>query len=69
MNISTEVVNSFNEAVINPENIRDGLIDWNYVDSDVFMDMKDVDHLSVSDINDQLDYLITQYEQQSEVTV
>jgi hypothetical protein len=67
MVISTEFVNSFNKAVINPENIRDGLIDWNYVDSDVFMDMREVKDTTWH--YDQLDYLITQYEQQSEVTV
>lgn len=40
MNISVEMIKSFNKAVVNPENVNDdGSVNWNYVDADVYMDM------------------------------
>ena len=69
MIISTEFARAFNKAVSNPENIQsNGLIDWNYVDSDVFMDTRsddeDISMASAESVRhyDQFDYLITQYE-------
>jgi hypothetical protein len=69
MIISTEFARAFNKAVSNPENIQsNGLIDWNYVDSDVFMDTRyddeDITTASAESVRhyDQFDYLITQYE-------
>ena len=69
MIISTVFARAFNKAVSNPENIQsNGLIDWNYVDSDVFMDTRlDDENISMTSAEsvchyDQLDYLITQYE-------
>ena len=38
MNISVEMIKSFNKAVVNPENVNDdGSVNWNYVDADLFM--------------------------------
>jgi hypothetical protein len=40
----SELIVSFNNAVLNPENLDDkGRIDWNYVDSDIHMDAGEVD--------------------------
>jgi len=67
MNIEPKFVRAFNKAVSNPENFQsNGLIDWNYVDSDVYMDMKPADQLLYSAHDDriyeQFNYLVTQYE-------
>lgn len=34
----SDIVSSFNMAVSNPENIRKGVIDWNFVDADIHLD-------------------------------
>lgn len=34
-----EIKKAFNKAVQNPENLEDGQINWNFVDSDVYMDV------------------------------
>lgn len=40
----SELIVSFNNAVLNPENLDDnGRIDWNYVDADIHMDAGEVD--------------------------
>ena len=69
MNIDPKFARAFNKAVSNPENIQsNGLIDWNYVDSDVFMDTRyddeDITTASAESLRhyDQFDYLINQYE-------
>jgi len=69
MNIDPTFARAFNKAVSNPENFQsNGLIDWNYVDSDVFMDTRyddeDITTASAESVRhyDQFDYLITQYE-------
>ena len=36
--------NSFDTAVNNPENIqRNGHVNWNFIDADVYMDMQPID--------------------------
>jgi len=38
--IKQDVINSFEKAVTNPENINeDNTINWNFVDADMFMDL------------------------------
>ena len=40
----SELIVSFNNAVLNPENLDDnGRIDWNFVDADIHMDAGEVD--------------------------
>ena len=69
MNIDPKFARAFNKAVSNPENTQsNGSIDWNYVDSDVFMDMKPADQVKYATQADstrhynQFDYLVDQYE-------
>ena len=38
--MKNDVIESFNAAVVNPENIHEGGgINWNFVDADLFMDL------------------------------
>lgn len=37
--IKNDVIESFNRAVENNENIQSGEINWNFVESDMFMDL------------------------------
>ena len=38
--IKNDVIESFNRAVENNENIESGVINWNFVESDMFMDLR-----------------------------
>jgi len=38
--IKNDVIESFNRAVENNENIQSGEINWNFVESDMFMDLR-----------------------------
>jgi hypothetical protein len=38
--IKNDVIESFNRAVKNNENIQSGEINWNFVESDMFMDLR-----------------------------
>lgn len=38
--IHNDVIESFNRAVENNENIQSGEINWNFVESDMFMDLR-----------------------------
>lgn len=69
MIIDTKIARAFNKAVTNPENTQsNGLIDWNYVDSDVFMSVKPATGAIFANeglarsFYAQFDYLVTQYE-------
>lgn len=48
--IKNDVIESFNAAVANDENVRkDGSIEWNFVDADMHMDLSafyDADYIS-----------------------
>lgn len=35
-----EIEKAFNRAILNPENLDDGQINWNFVDADMYMDIK-----------------------------
>jgi len=39
--IKNDVIESFNRAVENNENIQSGEINWNFVEHDMFMDLRD----------------------------
>ena len=40
--IKLDVINSFEKAVANPDNIKaDNTIEWNFVDADMHMDLSD----------------------------
>lgn len=40
--IKNDVIDSFNKAIDNPENISDdGSMNWNFVEHDMFMDLRD----------------------------
>lgn len=46
----SELIVSFNNAVLNPENLDDnGRIDWNFVDADIHMDAGEVDKVVPED--------------------
>ena len=46
MKIDHKLAKSFNKAVTNPDNINtEGSINWDFVDADVFMDMKPTDSI------------------------
>ena len=52
--IKNDVIESFNRAVENPENINeDGSINWNFVDADCYMALAD----SNSDLPADIDYI------------
>ena len=43
--IPNTTARAFNKAISNPENInQDGLINWNFVDSDTYMDVQPTDN-------------------------
>lgn len=63
--IETKIIEFFNKAVANPENIdadEDGGINWNFVDADVAIDVKaaglDVDDV---DLFNFVEELISEY--------
>ena len=38
--IKNDVIDSFNRAIENNENIQSGEINWNFVESDMFIDLR-----------------------------
>mgnify|MGYP000013902735 CR=1 FL=1 len=59
--IKNDVIESFNAAVANDENVRaDGSINWDFVDSDMCMDLSGL--YSFDYINECLEVLADDYE-------
>jgi len=59
--IKSDVIASFEKAVTNPENIDNGVINWNFVDADMHMDLSDF--YASSYIGECLDALADKFEE------
>jgi|TARA_B110000908_G_C10150902_1_gene401300 hypothetical protein len=59
MKIEDQVIAIFRAAVINPENtLNSGKLDWSFIESDVFIDVKEADLKLSFDLGGFVDMLI-----------
>ena len=61
--IKNDVIQSFNDAVENADNIQDGYINWDFVSSDMMYDLGSIYNFNY--INDCMDALADEYEDRS----
>ena len=62
MQINTQLAKSFNRAVTSADNTDpDGNIIWNFVDADVHMDVSKAGLVFEGELNDFIEYCITEY--------
>jgi hypothetical protein len=67
MQISTKMGRAFNKAITNPENFNeDGSVNWNFVDADVYMDVKPDDQVLFNTEEEGRDYM-TQFDYLADV--
>jgi hypothetical protein len=59
MEIMPEILESFTKAIQDPENTENGLLNWNLVDADTYMDLRvsDWHPEEREDFYEQFDYL------------
>jgi hypothetical protein len=63
MEIMPEILESFTKAIQDPENTENGLLNWNFVDADCYMDLcrSDWSAEENKDFYEQFDYLAFTY--------
>ena len=59
MQIDTNLARAFNKAVTNLDNFREGKLDWDFIDADVYMDLaQSADYRTIpSNYIEQFNYL------------